>query len=368
MKKIITKIMVCLLVCVSAITMFACGSKFNKKESFEVVNAVITEINTDNQSNKMFVTTNISGVKSDYALRYYVGNTTYNYYNECLIVPMNYIQKYYTDLQRIEALEKISKNNKAIINELTEAVPALRIAYKETVDRYNNLKSVGSSEVLVEGATQVYNQSLKEFIKSAYDVALKLANVKNQVFNDFKGLSVTNRVLSSSDTAVLRDYFVLYNAYDYYNCLIANLKAEDFSSIVGNNDVENFVNFIKSIKTKLTLNLSVQAISDANLKVLTGNAISEKVDGENVVLRYENTMVDKLFEAFETVQNERVMLNKSFENFSLYDFYIKHSCNMDAYATKVDYANDYYSEIKNYYNAYNKDYVSYLISLLKLGV
>ena len=117
MKKILSKIIVCLLICVSAVTMFACGNKFNKKESFEAVSMVMTEINIDNQDNQMFTTATISGVRSDYALRHYVGNSTYNYYNECLIIPMNYIQKYYNDLQRIEDLDKISSKKKSAIND-----------------------------------------------------------------------------------------------------------------------------------------------------------------------------------------------------------------------------------------------------------
>lgn len=368
MRKHLSKIIVCLLLCVFSVTMFACGKKPEKVDAYEGLTQFIEKVEQDNKTNGMFTASLVNGVASDYVLTEYLNDGTYGYYNQSMIIPMNFIKKYYQDLERISALEDISNEKKAVINDLETSIPELNNAYIDSVEKYVSLKAVSSATVVAEGARQRYVQSLKSFLKISYEVALKLAKVKDVVFNDYSSLKETTAVVTNEQAIMLRDYLMLNHANDFYNCLIVNLEMEDFASISGSKEVQSFVSFIRNVKSKFTSSMALQAIKAEELADLTGEAVTEQVGEEIKVVKYNNTTIVKIFDAFNALENERKMLSKAMEEFSLYDYYVNYSCNMDAYTAKVQYATNYSNEITKFYNNYSNDYVSYLINIFKTGV
>ena len=101
MRKYLSKIIVCLLLCVFSATMFACGKKPEKVDAYEGLTQFIEKVEQDNKTNGMFTASLVNGVASDYVLTEYLNDGTYGYYNQSMIIPMNFIKNYYQDLERI---------------------------------------------------------------------------------------------------------------------------------------------------------------------------------------------------------------------------------------------------------------------------
>ncbi len=365
MKKILTGILTCLVVLVSAITMVACGDGGNNLQKFDSLSSALETINKEDKNYNMFTTSNINQVHSDYVLSYYKNNAKYNYYNQILALPMNFIQNYMSDLERIKDLENISGEKQSVINNLTNSLPAWVEAYRVSAREYDALRNVGTAPVVIEGMLEVYNRTLFNLFKSTYQVALNLAKVKHEVFNDYLSLSETNRALNENDTIALRDYFLLQLGYDYFNCLIVNLDMEDYSSLAGDEKVQEFTTLIYNVKFGLVNVYNLLAKQDNQLNVLTGKAIEENVgEDKPVVIKYVNTSVNNLFKTLEALDNERIMLNKSFEKFSLNKYYVNYSCNMKAYIENETFAENYYKEIGNYFTVYSSEYIAYLNQIM----
>ena len=364
MKKILTKIFACLIVFASAFTLFACDDKKDETTLNQLLTDAITEIQTQNKTSNMLTKTgaenveNINGVQTDFALTSYIENSEYNYFNQAFIIPMNYIQKYSTDLSRLESIPSLSKESKDQINKLKKIIPVWTKNFKDTSDQYKNITNLGTADVVVEGATILYEKELVDLFKSTYDVALNLAEVRNLAFDEIRSLEETNVKLTDQNVIHLRDYFMLQTSYDFYNCLIVNLKAENFSKLNESaQEVKSFRKLIEDIKESFTDTFKLQALSEFN--DLTGSEIVE--GGTN----FNNTKVKQLFKAYEAMKNEKVMLNKALENFSLYDYYFTYSCNIDAYTKKQVFAKNYYNEIQNYYTNYVPSYFEYLINVIE---
>lgn len=364
MKKLLTGFLTCLIIFASAFTLFACGNAGDPLQAFDKLSTAIQTINTEDENNNMFTTANVNSVKSDYVLRYYLNNSQYNYYNQIFVLPMNFIQKYAGDIERIKDLENISGEKQGVINDLTNSLPAWVDAYRTSAKEYEALRSVGNAPVVAEGMLEIYNRTLFNLFETTYEVALNIAKVKNEVFNDYRSLSETNRVLNENDTITLRDYFLLQLGYDYFNCLIVNLDMEDYSSLSGDEKVREFKNLIVNIKAEFVEVFNLLAKDENQVNVLTGKAIEESIDEEKVTIKYVNSSVDKLFKVLEALDNERIMLNKSLEEFSLYKYYVNYSCNMNAYTEKQAFAENYYKEISDYFRVYSNEYVAYLNQII----
>lgn len=368
MKKLLTKIFAGLFVVVSGITLFACGDKTSQKTAYQTMTEAIQTIATEDVDH-MFMTANVDSVRSDYVLRYYANKSEYNYLNQCLVLPMNYIQKYSNDLERLDSIDKLSKDKQKIVNSLKDSVPAWIDEFRVSVDKYTGLSDFEYAPIPAEGALEMFNRSLYDFFRETYNVAIKLAEIKDKVFNDYRSLSVSNRTLNEEDTDELRDFFVLQIGYDYFNMFVNNLEMKDYSNInEGSNEIISFGNFIKEIKSSFTKVFTLQALDTNTLAILTGKAVSENVGDQEVVVRYENDQINKLFKTYQAIENEKIMLNQSLSNFSLRRFYTTHSCNMDAYAKEVSFANGYYQEIQEYYTKYTVNYIDYLTQIMKVGV
>jgi len=366
MKKILTRFLTCMIVFVSVFTLFACGKTQDPLLAYEKLSSAIQTINKEDENHNMFTTANVASVESDYVLRYYINNSQYNYYNQIFVLPMNFIQKYSKDIERIKDLENISAEKQNVINDLTNSLPAWVDSYKKSAKEYDALRTVGNAPVVAEGMLEVYNRSLYNLFETTYQVALNLAKVKHEVFNDYQSLAKTNRMLNENDTIVLRDYFLLQLGYDYFNCLIVNLDMEDYSSLAGDEKVQEFKNLIVKIKSGFVKAFELLSKKEDDFKVLTGEVVEENVDDdESVTIKYLNTSVNKLFNVLEGLDNERKMLNKSLENFSLYKYYVNYSCNMNAYTEKQPFANNYYSEIGDYFTIYTNEYIDYLNLIMK---
>ena len=366
-KKILLSLVLCVMVCASAITLFACTENIDKNSLYEQVGKVITKIDSEKTSNGMFVTRDVKGVSTDYALNYYATNATYSYYNDLFVIPMNYIVNYYEDLQRLEQIDGISGEGQTLVNDLSGATKAFSIAYEQCKENFNVYKNLSAlyPQKVIEGALAIYKLSLKDLLKQVYNMANSLAGIKNVIFNDFAGLEQTNDLLDQTDSQTLRDYIVLQLAGDYYDALIVNLDMNDYTDKEANDNVSMFVDVNAGIKFGINYLYNLQAVSADKLKNFTGEAEVEQVTGQ--VISYKNTTVTEIISTMNVMNNERTMLNKALKSFNLAKFYENYSCSVDAYSASLPYAEYYYDEIKLYFGNYVQKYFSYLTDMFILG-
>ena len=364
MKKLLTKIFAGLFVCVSAFALCACNPSAQNIEAYQAVSSVLQSIKEENINSQMFVSTKIDDIQTDFAVKLYVDSEQYKYYNQLVVISMNFIENYYNDLNRVD-VNKVSGDNKNQLASIVKNANALKISYQTCVDKLHKLESIDKNDTAVyEGMRKIFNDSLYDFVKSSYNVALQIAQVKDVFFNDYRGLKDTTLALEEKDTQALRDYFVLYSAYDFYKCLFENLEMNDYSAITGTGSVQKFASNVNAIKQNLTSCMTLQAMP---VKALIGKEILNDTTGDT--LKFENQIVDTLFKVFDTLSLERSMLNEALSNFSLKDFYVKYSCSLNAYVSqeKQTFASNYYNEVVDFYTKYTNDYINYLTQTMKLG-
>ena len=86
----------CLVILASSITLFACQKNTKTEDVYTQMQALLTEFKQQDADIKMFSTANksVNSVPSNFVVDYYVTNTDYDFYNNCLVIPMNYIETY----------------------------------------------------------------------------------------------------------------------------------------------------------------------------------------------------------------------------------------------------------------------------------
>lgn len=365
MKKFLTSLFVVLLVCVSAVTMFACGGGVNKDELFKQVDAVVTKIDTEREEKGMLLHRVDLGLESDYALDHYSSDPVYNYYNRLFVVAMNYIKNNYSSLQKLDKIEDLSAEGQDAVNRVGSSATNFEVNYDVCVNNfetYKNLSVHGNNEDVLNGALTIYRISLKSLMTSAFDLANAIADVKDYVFDDFGGLQNTNAELSTADSVTLRDYAVLKSANMFYQTLVQNLNMKDFTSNTTGSlaEINEFVELNRNIKSGLQDLIRLQAKSGDQLQVFTGEKNKSDI--------FENKKVTVILDAIKLMENENKLLQKAQENFNLELYFETYSCNLDAYGKDLQYASKYFNEIERYYQSYVQNYIDYMSGLIVAGV
>ncbi len=368
MKKILTCIFAFILIATSGIVFTACGKTTPVGKAYETLNNAITKIENENNNSNIFTEGEVDGVAGNLLLAYYSKDSLtysekYAYYNQLLVIPMNYIYEYKEDLKRVEEIPDLSGEKQKVVDEFTLSIPAWVDSVVASSTEYKSLNTIFEDGAPKDGLLKIFNNTLYSLFTTTYQVASNLAKVKEVVLDDFSSLQETSLMLKNKDIKPLRDYFVLKIANDFKNLLVESFDLYDYTGISGSNDIVAFEKFNRNAKGILTKIFSLQKISVDDLKAEEGEPIRTETSSE--VVGYRNKTITKLLEVEKTFENQRMMISQAMNNFDFKVFYTNCSCSLEIYQTKQDNVAVYYDEIANYYTSYLSKYITFLVSNLK---
>jgi len=354
-KRIFTLLFACVML--GGAFMFAsCGEKSKPIDySYTELNALTESMRKDDY---LFVERDVDGVPTSYAFKALNGDL-YEYYNECFIVPMTYIHRNLPDLANLKFIKNLSSSQKNDINKLNKSIDKMKASLQPLKAQAVNLNNFPSSGTLYEGALQQYQYECTKFILNTYDVAFNLSQIEVTIYNRFNEMKT--RALNQDDSVIVRNYLSLKIGKDFTKLLLENSNSKLFTTATdASTDVVEFKKFIDTSKTSLRNFIKYfYAIWPTNLK----NLQSEPIVEENVVT-YNNVKIDELLNMESVLDEERTILNKSFDKFSVYKFYQEHNCNLKSYSNQVKFADVYYNEIQDYFNSYINLQIEYFKGML----
>lgn len=355
-KNIMTMCLAGILLC-SSVALFACGER--KPEEEVVSYNTLSSLVSDMKSNEMFSATSVEGVQSNFCLKPFLSTMTY--YNELFIMPMNYIETYHVNLQAIKDLPSINSEQDKYITQLEKDIPKLSEAFDSVLYQYKRLTAFSSEhQTIVQGALQLYQYECTDLIGSAYQVAIDIATIEEKVFGRFDAM-VTAEQVTKDDSKMIRDYISLFIGKDYYNALLVSSNSKNFNTS-GDANVTRFGTFYTGLKTDLT-NYVRDIHGATSFKSLESDPITVG-EGEDAQLVYNHIAITDLIASHQTMEEERVSLQKAFGQFSFYQFYQYYNCNLNTYNNVNEFISIYYGEIKNYYNSFIHLQMNYIKSVL----
>ncbi len=348
MKKF-NKIFLSLLLVVCSVAMFACGGG-SPKTPYSELEGTMTEI----AAHDMFSFSSVDSVGSKYILKSFTSSGD-KYVNESLVIPMNFINNY-QDLSQAKEMKNLSGEQTNAIQNLERELTQFKEGYNQLKNEYDRFIIFQTPGSIYEGVRQAFLYEITDFIQDAYDLAFKLADVQIKVFNNYANKEESAEALTTNDTKFFRDYLALNVGHDYYNILLPAVKSMNYdtSSSLGT--------FLNNVKNDFADFLSLY-VSKSNFADLTGEAATKKENGKDVNF-YKNEKVTSLYQIENKLKVERDMLEKSLNEFSLYDYLEKYNCDIDSYNKVNAYAQTYYNQIQVYYLTTLKNYITYLRTIL----
>lgn len=344
MKNKFLKITLASIFAFSSLALFACGGGEEPSIKYQELPNIITEMKNNNT---MFKSGDVDLVPTNFLLNALEGEN--NYFNECFIIPINYISKYQTEIEAVKNLNGLNGEQSSAINQLEKDLATFKHAYVSANNEYERLTIFSSeSGSIYDGALQQYKYSVTKLISGAYDVAISLSKVQDVALNRF---NLQAGGITNNDALLLKDYLSLKIGQDYFKVLLDNSNSKLFKTSADLN-INKFVYFVNGVKADLTAFVK-DFYGKSNLKDLH----NDEADGDN-------SPVSLLVKSQNIMENERQNLNRSLDRFSLYEFYNSYNCNMISYQGKIEYAETYYNEIQNYYQSFIKLQINYMKSIL----
>ncbi len=344
MKNKFLKITLASIFAFSSLALFACGGASEPNIQYTELPNIVTEMNSNHT---MFKSGSVDGVTTNFIFNALDGDD--NYFNECFVIPMNYINKYNLDIEEVKRLKGFNGEQSAAIAELEKDLATFKHAYVSANNEYERLTIFSSeSGSIYDGALQQYKYSVTKLISGAYDVAISLSKVQDIALNRF---NLQAGGITNNDALLLKDYLSLKIGQDYFKVLLDNSNSKLFKTSADLN-INKFVYFVNGVKADLTAFVK-DFYGKSNLKDLN----NDEADGDK-------SPVSLLVKSQNIMENERQNLNRSLDRFSLYEFYNSYNCNMISYQGKIEYAETYYNEIQNYYKSFIKLQTNYMKSIL----
>ncbi len=317
-KKIILPIVLSLVIALSGFTLFGCGKKEAKEESFKLYSSIVQTMKDDN---KIFKSDKIHGLETDFYIKdigYKTANNNqlqgYQYYVSLLGAGLNFIDDYYVKLDTKQGVVK----NVAI----NDAAYAMR-------NSFNVVKSEHEKLVLAQNTSNLnfniynahfynYRISVSNFINKVYDCAFSLANYLDK----YLGLSAnvgTNKMSQENfDFYLDYQYLRIYN--DYKTLYLISAKGADLN-----------VNFLNdNYFTEFNKLVSKDKLSIAELENIN-----------DIVLIFNN------------LAGTRGDATAAMKNFSIYNYVEFYGKDLVAYNKDSEHAYAYASKISEYFSNEN---------------
>lgn len=366
MKNKILKVALAFVFAFCSFAMFACGGDENLQLSYKDLPKIVTEMQSNSD---LFKTGTVDGVSTNFIINAFAADDSEDsegldnsdenrYFNECLVIPINYIVNYQNDVELVAEIKNLNGEQSDAINKLETSMATMKLAYQDMCGENERLLMFTEEDVY-RGALQLFKYSATKFITSTYEVAINLADVQNKVLNKFDGM--VTRKLDTSDATALRDYTALKIGQDYANLLLVSMNSKTWTPAEGVVSPNVIVNAY--IMTQIKDNLSAFVASYYGATSLKDLSVEDVKEGDTTT--YNNTGVTKILNSQNILENERIILNKAMNNFSMYDFFQKpYECNVEEYGKDVKYASQYFAEIFMYYTSTSLQHVNFLREII----
>lgn len=310
-RSIITTLLIAILAC-SSVLLFACGNGGNAKDTYE---AYKTAIETFKTNDNLFSSNTVQDFTTNFYLNEFYSlspsgeKETDNNYIILNAIGLDFIEKYYVNLENLENKYDFSKLNNSI-KELNESYDALAVENA-------NLANIESTESDIRnGYFARYKLQTKFFIKEVYETAITLGDF---FMNDVK---ITEKLATEEQTfEELRFYY-------------------DFQRLMSFEDLRAF--FMDSCRGQVVYDENENLNS---LYTQALNCINAFSTGKTNIKELSMEEVQDFINVCNSVNNERSLFQKSITKFSLYKFTTTYDNSIDAYK-KVDASADvYYNQL-----------------------
>lgn len=315
LKKAVTTSLLVAMLIIASLLLMACNSNTTNVDSYNLFSETITNYksNTD-----LFGSGTIYGVQTDFYLSNFKskdssGNLVEdsNNYVAFVAVGLNYIEDNYGKLQEYEEKHDFASLNKK--------VEKMNDAYDELCKEFANFKNMDSSSNynIYNGYFARYKESAKAFIEEVYIVAEALGeSTINEMGEGVSEDSYNPEILINN--LEFNGFLIIK---DYKEFLISSCDGEVFDS-------ELFENVQSQLETCMVTLLNKTY---------------------NNITREESLAVKDLI---PSVATDRENVIKSFEKFSLNEFYNTYDGSLIAYEKNLKNASIYYNFIENYFEDY----------------
>ena len=350
MKNKLKKIFLGLLLSVCSVAMFACGGGIERTPYTQ-----LDKIMSDMSAHDMFTTSYVDSVSSKYVLKAFT-NSEEKYVSECLIIPMNFIYKYQSDLSIIKEMKNLTGEQSNSIQNLERGITEINVGFNKLKNEYDRFITFQTAGSIYEGVKQAFLYEITDFIQNAYDLAFNLAEVENKVFYRYEDKEVTTEVLTTKDTEYFKDYLSLSIGQDYYKLLLPSVKSINYPS------TSELGDFLRNVKGRLA-SFITSFVGGSQFADLTGEMSVKEENGKDVIT-YTNDKMKSLYEIKGKLDTERGVLEESLKAFSLYDYIEIYNCDIASYKKVNMYAEIYYNQIQSYYLDTLSSYTTYLKTIL----
>ena len=372
--KIFKSALAAVLIC-SSVALCACDN--GKKTDVPVytsLSSLVKEINETGKESKLL----ISGIRtwgdrrSDYVLTPFDEKIEDHYFQTLFIVPMNYIADHYETIKELDAVKKMTKEQKSAVDTLKSDVNNMKNEFEDTLKNFTRLNSFTNTQVIYDDELQNFRFQATELIGATYKVALSLASVEDVFFRTYSGM-VNKEELTEKDSVMLRDYLSLFIAQDFYTLACMNAKSVH---------LENKVQVIYDVFDE-DPDRKEDDISKAPLGIYAKDFLKEVYCIKNLASLSAssgttggeaayNSKVSDLLEANAILKNDREILLNATSKFSYYDYLKSYTGELplssETMSASKGYEDVYARTIENYFNVTLKKHIKYLASILQENV
>ena len=356
MKNRIFKIVLALMLMLTPLALFGCGETENA-----IAYTKLPEILTEMHGNTTLLKKDkVDSVSSDFIIES-LNNADNNYYNECFIIPINYLYNYKGEIDELKKAKDLSEGQTAILTRLGQQLYNFNSAYQALAAEQEHLNVFKDQNAdIYNGILEQFKQKAAQLILQSYNVAITLSDAQAQILNRFGGMK--GRGLNDSDYILLRDYLSLKVGKDCTDYLLKEVKKPKFKT--PSDDALQYEKDIVNLNNHVNAKLAnfISRFYGAN----SFKNLNEKIDNTAGIESYNNKTVTKLLEVQEAMNKERAILNRAFENVNLYNLCKNYNYDLDAYKIGRDNTEVYYYEISKYYGVYLDIKMDFLLSSMIL--
>ena len=304
LKKSILISFLAIMLIASSFLLFACGSKVESEDSLKLINDTLIEYKANTS---IFKQDSVSSMDTNFCLADFNAEG----YSEYVAVGLNYIEDNYTRLEELQ-----DKDIDYDYDKLNKKIDAMNNSYDLVCDEYENYSRASQFEAseIINGYFARYKLSVKNFIGDIFVVAEELGTLFVNV--DGNGIGEEELTLEAFNSYV--HYHKLLVAKDYKNYFMDGCKGENFF-------------------------MFTPAFASNQFRLYCGHLLSET----NMTITLDEAK--QLNQVLLAVNADRKNVEKSLENFSLYDFYNSYEGDINSYSKSASDVEAYYSSIEGYY-------------------
>ena len=231
-----------------------------------------------------------------------------NNYQNLVMIAVDYIEDYARNFESEENFD---------YSLIQQSLDALNASYAQTLQDYQDfMQAQDASQIVYDGFALNYQNSVIDFVNDAFQTALSMKDCLAQNFglidDDFE------EIVTVDQANIYLDAVRLELANDYRQFFLSSCKGE----ILAQNDIY------------AAASNQLQSLANIRDILVTANKSQQFVT---------------LKQKYDAIAEERAIINKCVESFSMYDFVNSFDSDINIYQTQVQDAENYLEKIESYF-------------------